>query len=397
MSYSEFVRRTVTALALFFVVIVIGLTVSRLLSILLIVFTCWVLSVGLNAAIRRLERYGMSRVGASIIVFLLIVLILFLIIAIVVPPFVVQIGDLISELPGALESIVSRYEEFWQNNETVQNFLPEFTLQDYQEIIGTSVEEVVGEVEDTGSGGAAIDITRIANSALPILGGIGSFVGSLIANLIFILLITAYLVADPLAYYRPFVALVPKSSEGRIVELINEIQRNVIAWMGSLSISIAFTTVTVTLFLGVILQIPNSVAMGVISGLGALIPNIGYYIGLIPIFIFTLADDPIKVIPAVAIYWLLNQFEGAVLMPNVMKAELNIPAGVILPFQLMAAALFGFFGILLAVPILSILITIVRELYVYDELGKRGDIGKLAEDDYGRVYLVDQEAEAPTS
>ncbi len=395
MTYSEFVRRTFTVLGIIFTSLLVWRAISTLLSIFLLVFTCWVLSVGLNAAIRRFQRMGLQRSTASLSVVLVIVIISLLIVTVIVPPFLSQGSALIAELPAAVETIVQRYEEFWTSNETFQSFLPEFTLQDYQDLIAPTVEEIVGETDPTSRRGVAIDPGTILSSALPLLGGIGSFFASLIANLIFMILITAYLIADPLTYYRPFIALVPKQHEDRVIQIINKIRGNIIAWMGGVSVSIAFTAVTVSFTLGVLLGIPNALALGVISGLGALIPNIGYYIGLIPIVIFSLADDPLKVIPAAVLYWLLNQIEGSIVTPSVMKSELDIPPGVILPFQLIAAAVMGFFGILLSVPILAILVTLVREIYVVGWLDK-GDTNRvLKEDIQGNVY-IDIEADNET-
>lgn len=397
MTYSEFVRRTFTVLGIIFTALLVWRAISTLLSIFLLVFTCWVLSIGLNAAIRRFQRMGLQRTTASLSVLLIIIIISLLIVTVIVPPFLNQISTLFSDLPAAVETIVKRYEEFWVANENLQRFLPQFTLQDYQDLIAPTVEEVVGEAGPTsrGSQGVAIDPGTILSSALPVLSGIGSFFASLLANLIFMILITAYLIADPLTYYRPFLAIVPKDHEDRVIQIINKIRGNIISWMGGVSVSIAFTAVTVSFTLGIILGIPNALALGVISGLGALIPNIGYYIGLIPIVIFSLADDPVKVIPAAVLYWLLNQIEGSIITPAVMKSELDIPPGVILPFQLAAAAIMGFFGILLSVPILAILVTLVREIYVVGWLDKGETNRVLKEDSFGNVYIdIEEENES---
>jgi hypothetical protein len=50
---------------------------------------------------------------------------------------------------------------------------------------------------------------------------------------------------------------------------------------------------------------------------------------------------------------------------------LEIPSGALLLFQLVATALFGALGLLLAVPMFAVLITLVREIYSYDILKLR--------------------------
>ncbi len=377
MSYGEFVRRTLTVVFIVGVCMFLVTAISELVSILLIVFTCWVISVGINSAIRNVQRLGIKRIYAIPLTLVGLVLVFVLAFSIILPPFVTQTKSLVNGLPNAVVSLVETYEKLRADNELAANTLPEFTVEDYNKLIDTAFEDVVVD-DDTI---AAIDLTRLVGSALPLLGGIGSFIGNVFANFMLIVIITSYLVMDPLVYYRPIIAIVPASKEQRVIELVDEVREKVVTWMGALSVSITVTSVMVTVALGVILRIPNAFALGLMAGLTTFIPNLGYYIGLIPIFIFAAASDPVKAIPAAILYWLINEFEGKVISPAVIKSELNIPAGVILPFQLIAASVFGFFGILLAVPMLAIAIALVQELYVYDTLGKRGRLPKIVDRD----------------
>jgi predicted PurR-regulated permease PerM len=403
MSYGEFIRRSVSLISIIIVTFFLIVAIIELSSILIIVFTCWVLAVGLNQAILRFRRWGMSRGAAVLITVLSVIAVIVLTLFVIIPPFVEQGNDLLTNLPTAVEDIVQRYEDFRQNNPTLAEVLPEFTVADYQALFETTFDEVVGG-EDGGNSAVAndlrqaaldLDVGQLVQSALPLLGGISSLVGSVLANLTLILLITSYLLFDPLVYYRPIIAVVPRDQEKRVVEIISKIRRAVVSWMGALFISIAFTSTMVALAMGFLLQLPNAIALGVIAGLGTFIPNVGYYIGLVPIIIFTLAADPVKVIPAALVYWAINEFEGKVISPNIIRNQLNIPAGVVIPFQLIAASVFGFFGILLAVPMLAIFVILWQELYVYDTLDKRGHSPKLIETFKGELVLLDDDEEDP--
>lgn len=449
MNYGEFLRRTITVVVVIFVAVFILSAMIELKSILLTVFFCWVLSVGLNSLMGRFERFGMPRGLSALATLSLVVVVVMLIAAIVIPPFVKQFTNLIDSLPSAAESAVTAYGDLRDRHSTLEQVLPEFTLEDYNNLLNSDLNSLFsGDTADAidaalndspdgtndGSTGGASDttgtpptttdgttptgstnttqstndgtrrldlsslnITNIVNSALPIIGGIGNVVGSLLANLILIILITGYLIADPLVYYRPIIAVVPKAREARVVQIINEIRKDVTAWMGGLSISITYTTIGTTIVLGLLLQIPNAFALGVIAGVATIIPNVGYYIGLFPILIFTAAADPVKVIPAAILYWLVQQSEGSLVTPNIMRRQLNLPAGILLPFQLIAAVTLGFYGILLAVPILAIIVSVVQELYVFDVLGKRGWSARLQQNKDGIIILNDdiEQSRAP--
>jgi hypothetical protein len=94
---------------------------------------------------------------------------------------------------------------------------------------------------------------------------------------------------------------------------------------------------------------------------------------------------------AIVAYIVIGEIENKLITPTVIKNELNIPAGLILLFQLIAGALMGFLGILLAVPILAIIITLIRELYVYDGLGKAGRVTHIVENAQGQLLLQSPE------
>jgi predicted PurR-regulated permease PerM len=409
MSYGEFVRRVITTITIILLTFFIITGVIQYIGILLIVFTCWVLSVGLHHLIMRFRKLGMNKGLATLSTLAVVIASLVMVGFVIVPPFLTQAKNLVESLPQAIEQIIESYTTFRQEQPAIGNYLPEFTVDDYHELFSMGVEEVMNEIspetstdtttevpekvtDNIGSRGGNsllnIDIGQLVQSALPVLGNIGNLVGSLLANAIFIILITSYLLFDPVLYYRPIVALVPKNHEKRVVDIINKIETAVIGWMGALSISIAFTTTAIIIVHGLILGIPNVIALGVIAGLSSFVPNVGYYIGLIPILIFTAVADPVKIIPAGILYWLISEIDGKVVSPNVIKNQLNIPAGIVFPFQLMAAASLGFFGIILAVPILAILVIIFQELYIFDTLKKRNHQVDLVENEDGLVELV---------
>jgi predicted PurR-regulated permease PerM len=383
MDFGEFLRRAVAFVAIVIVAVLLGNIIGQLASLLVLVFACWVFAVGLDYAAGLLERRGMGRGMAILVVLVALLLVVVLSIAIILPAFALQIVDLVEGLPAAIESIVQTYDDLRSEYDLLAQILPEFTVEDYQNLLDASFNEVIPENSEL----PAINLNALLGSALPVLGGIGSFFGSLLANLFLITFITLYLLADPLVYYRAVIAIVPQSREQRALDIINEIRRAIVTWIGALSVSILFVGSMTTLALGVVLQVPNAVALGVIAGLSSFIPNLGYYIALFPILIFTAAHDPILVIPAFVMYVLINETDGKIIQPRIVQSTLAIPAGVVLPFQIISASLFGFFGIMLAMPILAIVIILVRELYVVELLGKRQTVSKVVEGPDGKLVL----------
>ena len=90
-----------------------------------------------------------------------------------------------------------------------------------------------------------------------------------------------------------------------------------------------------------------------------------------PAVIIALAEDPILVPFTILAYLLTQQVQSNVVMPRIMARQIQIPAASILIAQIIGAALFGFLGVLLALPLAIVALVLVREVYVHDILNAR--------------------------
>jgi predicted PurR-regulated permease PerM len=222
---------------------------------------------------------------------------------------------------------------------------------------------------------------------------VGNFVAAMIANILILFFVSIFFLVDPMDYLRGSVMLVPESYRGRFLEVISELRGAILAWLLSVGIAMLVTSISIYIGMGLMLHIPNAKGIAIIAAASSIIPNIGSLIPFIPIIIFTLADDPTKLLIAIPMYIMIQQVEANVITPQVVERQLSIPAAMTMIFQLISAILFGFLGILLAVPILAVIVTLVRELYVYDVLGLRGVKLDIKQDDYGQLYALEAATE----
>jgi predicted PurR-regulated permease PerM len=114
---------------------------------------------------------------------------------------------------------------------------------------------------------------------------------------------------------------------------------------------------------------------------------------LIPIAIITLATDPSQFLIMAPAYLLIQMLESSVITPSLIKAELNIPQGGLLLFQLLMTLAFGTLGLLLALPMLAVLIVLVREIYSYDLLGLRSLAIEITTDARGHLTYRENKLE----
>lgn len=114
-------------------------------------------------------------------------------------------------------------------------------------------------------------------------------------------------------------------------------------------------------FLGMlILQIPYASTISVLVGFTALIPVFGAFIGTILGAFLILMVDPTKAIIFVIFILVLQQFEGNLIYPKVVGNSVGLPGLWVLVAVTVGASIAGVLGMLLSVPICSILYSILR-------------------------------------
>jgi predicted PurR-regulated permease PerM len=120
-----------------------------------------------------------------------------------------------------------------------------------------------------------------------------------------------------------------------------------------------------------LIRIPFALLLGVLSGLLAFIPVIGPLVSVIPPILLALVDEPIKALWVFLVYVAIQSVESHVLHPLVMSRAVSLHPAIIVFVLLIMGTLFGFVGVLLAIPLVAALSVLVRELWIelMDEKG----------------------------
>ena len=100
--------------------------------------------------------------------------------------------------------------------------------------------------------------------------------------------------------------------------------------------------------------------IGVIIGISALIPVAGAYIGAILSAFLLLMVSPVRALVFVVFLVILQQIEGNVIYPRVVGTSIGLPGIWVLLAVTVGGGLFGFLGIMLSVPVCSVLYTLLR-------------------------------------
>ena len=111
-----------------------------------------------------------------------------------------------------------------------------------------------------------------------------------------------------------------------------------------------------------ILGVPYAFLLGLWAGLTELFPYVGPVAGAIPgVFIAFTALGPVKALIALIIYIVVQQLESNFLIPKIMGRALGLSPVAVIFALLIGGKLFGFIGLLLAIPVAAVLAVVYEE------------------------------------
>lgn len=181
-----------------------------------------------------------------------------------------------------------------------------------------------------------------------------------VVQIITILVVSFYLLAEKNGMKNFVYTLVPKEYEAKVLHLVNKSQRKIGFWLlGQLILSAVIFALTLIVL--TVLGVKYALALAILAGFFEIIPYLGPIISAIPAVVFAFLQSPTLALAVLVSYILIQKFESYVLVPKVMEKTTGLSPLVILVAILIGFKLAGVFGILLAVPIVSTINVIFSE------------------------------------
>lgn len=203
------------------------------------------------------------------------------------------------------------------------------------------------------------ELAGIIGGALPLLDTV---VGALFGLLV-ILVAGLFAAVEPEVYRDGLQRLFPPRMRPRVSGTLGQLGHTLRWWMVGTAVSMTIIGVLTTAGLW-LLGIPAFVALGVIAGLLQFIPMFGPLMSAVPAAAVALVISPGKLVSVLLLYAAIQFVESNFVTPLVMKEAVKIPPALTILFQSLMALVFGFLGLLLAVPILATALVLVKELWI---------------------------------
>ena len=221
-----------------------------------------------------------------------------------------------------------------------------------------------------GAQGIEGSLGRVSSGAFSKASSVLSSTLGVVVQLFVIFFVGLYLAIDPSLYVKGFARLFPTPKRKRIREILNIIGTTLKRWLLGRFLLMAVNGVVTAIGL-LIMGVPLAVTLGLISAVLNFIPNFGPFIAAAPAVLIALAESPEKGLQVAIFYLIYQMFDGYVLTPLVQSRTATLPAAIVLMSQVLFGVLFGFMGVLVAVPLAAIALVLYREVHIKDVLQAR--------------------------
>lgn len=304
-------------------------------------FAALIIAYLLAPLVNFMERRRISRPLAIAVLYLFFALVIFIFTVRVTPLFLDDLGELARQLPqyGAdLQSFLHRIEGGYRD----------FNLPPH-------IREMVENSIEAFSTALALRLEQLYDYLFSLLGGL----------IIFLLVpvLTYYFLRDEEVFKRGMLYLFPPHHRRRIIAAAEEINGALGAFIrGSLLVSLAVALLSYAGLL--ILGVRFPLVLALVIGVTNLIPYIGPIIGAFPAWLVAFLEAPLLSLKAALLILIVQQIECQFIAPVILGRSARLHPLVIILALLLGGKLFGFIGLLLAVPVALVLRILGKHLLI---------------------------------
>lgn len=306
-----------------------------------------------NPLVGRLERWKLPRSLAVLAVFVLTLVVLALILILVIPMGIREIAALFAHAPEVLAWFQAHLLPWLTSHLGLQpgDLAPAKLMQ----LVSTNF----------------VSAGKLAGQTLLTVSSSGAAVFAFFMNLVLIPVVTFYLLRDWNRLMERIEALVPRAAAPTVARLARECDGVLGAFLRGQLLVMVCLAVFYSIALSII-GLDNAIAIGVVAGVLCFVPYLGIITGLVLALLTALLQGGDWLLLAVIIVFVIGQLlSDLVLTPRLVGERIGLHPALVIFAILVGGALFGFAGILLALPVAAactVLARYARERYVESRL-----------------------------
>ena len=219
--------------------------------------------------------------------------------------------------------------------------------------------KLVSAVQSAYSGSrAAQDVSGLAQGA-----------GTLLLNVLLLIVGAVFFAADPNVYRRGLLLLVPRSRRPAFADALTDVADTLRLWLRTQLI--LMTTMGVLVGLGLwIAGVPSSAALGLLAGLSEFVPYIGPTAAMLPALGLAATVSTHAVIGTLITYAVVRLIQTNFITPFVQHRVIEIPPAVTLFSIIGIGMVFGLYALFFSAAMLVVIFALIRALYLREMIGE---------------------------
>jgi len=317
------------------VILITGYVIYWLRGILTPFLLAFIIAYVLDPVVDQLEAWKVPRPAAIALVLVMVFGILALFLALVLPSIATEVAGVIQELPRQLAALWTTLGPW---------------LEQHGVAIPHSATELVERLGDYASTVASSILAPASNVLTRLMGGTLSVIGSAFAALV-VLVLAVYLLNDFDRMLAGIQALIPSRWRATVTSYAEEINQILSHFLrGQLTVMAVLAVLYGGAYalLGLRLAVPIGIAAGVLN----FIPYLGGAFALVAGILMSLLDGwhAGQLVGVVLAYTVVQTLEGFVITPRIIGKTVGLPEIWVLVALFVGGEIFGFLGVLLAVP-----------------------------------------------
>ena len=318
--------------------------------------------------LKKVEKPNVRRALAILLTLLAVLLVLTGVVYLVIPQVVATVETLISEIPGFITRVANWGRQWLEDNPELLAWLVENT--EFDSINWTSLlQQVFAEIGNRLS--SIMDrLSSVVDQAFSAVVAFGDGVFNAVMSLVFALYCLSRKEILARQGRRILYAVFPEKfcdEAVRILRMTNSTFSNFISGqcLEAVILGVMFV-ISMSIF-----GMPYMPLVSVIIMITALVPIVGAFVGCALGAFFILVDDPIMAFWFVIMFLVLQQIEGNLIYPRVVGTSVGLPGMWVLVAVAVGGDLMGVGGMLLMIPLASVLYALARE-YTTKRLETKG-------------------------
>ena len=303
----------------------------------------------------RLERLGLSRTGGVLSVFALFTLLLLILLLVLVPMLGRQMARLYELMPQMLHWLQESLLPWLQRHTGLQQDMLEMDKlkEMFSQNIGTTTD-VLKTV-----------LSQATTSSLALIAWLG--------NMLLVPVVSFYLLRDWDILMARIQQLLPRDREQAVVGLARECHEVLGAFLlGQFMVMLALSVIYAAGLM--LVGVELGLLIGVIAGLASIVPYMGFVVGIgiaMVAGVFQFGLDWYPLLGIGAVFMVGQMLESMLLTPWLVGDKIGLHPVAVIFAVLAGGQLFGFTGVLLALPVAAVIMVLMRHVH---DLYKLSDV-----------------------